>query len=98
MQIVTLRVEAIGVVRKAEFRPLPESGSDPRPALSGERRAWLPESSGWVGCPLYDRQRLAAGNRIAGPAIVEQMDATTLILPGMTARVDPFLNLVLEVG
>ena len=37
-----------------------------------------------------------AGNRIAGPAIVEQMDATTVVLPGMTARVEPYLNLILE--
>ena len=38
----------------------------------------------------------AAGNRIEGPAIVEQMDATTLIVPGATATVDPYLNLLLE--
>ena len=44
-------------------------------------------------CPVYDRERLDAGNRIAGPAIVGQMDATTLVLPGMTARVDPYLGL-----
>ncbi len=37
-----------------------------------------------------------AGNRIAGPAIVEQMDATTLVLPDMIGRVEPYLNLILE--
>ena len=49
-------------------------------------------------CPVYDRERLDAGNRIAGPAIVGQMNATTLILPGMTALVEPYLGLILEYG
>ncbi len=49
-----------------------------------------------MSCPIYDRDRLDAGNRIVGPAIVEQMDTTTIILPGMTARVEPYLNMVLE--
>ena len=47
-------------------------------------------------CPIYDRERLRAGNRVAGPAIIEQMDTTTIVLPDMVATVEPFLNLVLE--
>ena len=57
---------------------------------------WLHETGVFVACPLYDRERLAAGNRIEGPAVSEQMDATTLILPGVTATVDPYHNLLLE--
>jgi len=45
---------------------------------------------------LYERDRLPPGARIAGPAIVEQFDATTVIPPGWRARVDEFRNLVLE--
>ena len=37
-------------------------------------------------------------HRFAGPAVVEQMDATTVVPPGMTARVDQFLNLILDVA
>jgi N-methylhydantoinase A len=54
------------------------------------------QAGGFVACPVYDRDRLRAGNCIAGPAIVEQMDATTVVLPGMAARVEPYLNLILE--
>ena len=43
-----------------------------------------------------DRLCTRAGNRFAGPAIVEQMDSTTVLLPGMTATVEPYLNLILE--
>jgi len=60
------------------------------------RDVWLPEADGFVSCPVYDRDLLRAGNRVPGPAVIEQMDATTLVLPGMTARVEPYLNLILE--
>jgi len=96
VQLVTYRVEAAGLVPKAEFRPRPDAGADPGPALAGRRLVWLAEAGDFVSCPVYDRDRLEAGNRISGPAIVEQMDATTFVLPGMTARVEPYLNLILE--
>jgi N-methylhydantoinase A len=57
---------------------------------------WLPEAGGFVDCPIYDRALLRAGNQFSGPAVVEQMDATTIVLPGMIARVEPYLNLILE--
>ncbi len=54
------------------------------------------EAGGFVTCPIYDRERLRPGNRIAGPAVIEQMDATTLLPPGMHATVDPIRNLLME--
>jgi N-methylhydantoinase A len=96
VQLVTFRVEAAGLVRKASFEPRDDAGRDASGAIVGERRVWLPEAGGFVPCPIYDRTRLDAGNHIAGPAIVEQMDTTTIILPGMSARVEPYLNMILE--
>lgn len=96
MQLVTFRVEATGLVRKAAFRAEAERGTDASAALIGGREVWLSEAGGFVACPVYDRTQLHAGNRIAGPAIVEQMDATTVVLPGMTARVDAYANLIME--
>ncbi|MBN8889431.1 MAG: methylhydantoinase [Acetobacteraceae bacterium SCN 69-10] len=96
VQLVTFRVEAAGIVRKAEFQPQPDAGPDASAAIIGAREVWLPEAGGFVSCPVYDRDRLAAGNRFAGPAIVEQMDATTVVLPGMTVLVEPYMNLILE--
>jgi N-methylhydantoinase A len=84
------------MVRKAEFQPRRETGPDAAAALIGTREVWLPEAGGFVACPVYDRDRLDAGNRIAGPAIIEQMDTTTVVLPGLLARVEPYLNLILE--
>ena len=96
MQVVTFRAEATGIVCKADFRPAAGAGPDPSAAQVGRRDVWLRETGAFVSCPLYDRDRLLARNRIEGPAIVEQMDATTLVVPGATATVDPYLNLLLE--
>lgn len=96
VQLVTFRVEAAGLVRKAEFRPQPNAGPDGSAAVAGARDVWLPEAGGFVACPVYDRTLLRSGNAVAGPAIVEQMDTTTVLLPGMTGQVDPYLNLILE--
>jgi N-methylhydantoinase A len=98
IQLVTFRAEATGIVRKAEIRPRPEAGPDARQAISGQRDVWLREAGAFVPCPLYDRDRLGAGNRIEGPAIVEQMDATTFLPPGAIATVDPYLNLIMELS
>jgi N-methylhydantoinase A len=98
MQLVTFRAEATGMVPKADIRPTEDTGPDPRAAEFGRRDVWLREAGAFVPCPLYDREKLLGGNRIEGPAIVEQMDATTLIVPGAVATVDPYLNLILELA
>ncbi|HEY4166606.1 MAG TPA: hydantoinase/oxoprolinase family protein [Reyranella sp.] len=96
VEIVTLRLEANGVVRKADLKTHPEAGPDASDAIMQHRDVWLAETRSFVSTPIYARERLRPGNRFAGPAIVEQMDATTLVPPGMTARVDRWLNLILE--
>lgn len=96
VQVVTLRVEATGVVRKAELLAHAEEGPDAGGAIVHRRPVWLAEARDVVDTPIYDRESLRPGNRFSGPAIVEQMDATTLVPPGMTARVDTYLNLILE--
>jgi N-methylhydantoinase A len=96
IQIVTFRLEAVGAVRHAELTAHPPATSDVVLAKGGEREVWLAEARGFVTCPVYDRERLAPGHRIDGPSVIEQMDATTLLLPGQTAIVDPYLNLIIE--
>jgi N-methylhydantoinase A len=64
-------------------------------ALVGERRAWF-APGGFTTTAVYDRARLPLGARLAGPAIVEQADTTTVIPPGHTAAVDPSGNLRLR--
>jgi N-methylhydantoinase A len=96
IQIVTLRVEAAGLVNKAQFAPRPDAGPVCEAAIIGSRKVYMDEVKDFVPCPVYAREKLQAGNRISGPAIVEQMDTTTVILPDLQATVDPYLNLILE--
>ena len=96
VQLVTFRIEAAGVVPKATFDARPVTGSDPARALVEHRSVWMPDVSAFLPCPVYDRDRLDAGDRFRGPAIVEQMDATTYVPAGMIARVDAWLNMILE--
>ena len=97
VQMVTFRVEASGLVPKAHFAAGEDAGPDASGAVVGTRSVWLPEAGGFVDCPVYARDRLRAGNRFSGPAVIEQMDATTVVLPEMVATVEPYMNIVLEV-
>jgi len=96
VQLVTFRVEATGLVAKAKLTQASMSGADASGAIRARRDVWIAEETRNVPCPVYDRDLLRPGNRLPGPAIVEQMDATTLVLPGMATHVDTYLNLILE--
>lgn len=96
IQAVTFRIEATGTVQQARIEPQPPATLALEAALLARRDVWLAETNGFATCPVYDRERLGPGHRIAGPAIVEQMDATTLVLPGQIAVVDPYLNIIVE--
>ena len=65
-------------------------------ALTATRRVWFP--AGWAETPIYDRERLPAGARFEGPAIVHQIDTTSVVEPGNRASLDAIGNLILEVG
>jgi N-methylhydantoinase A len=95
IQIATLRVEASGIVPKATLDVAsPVAGNDVTPKST--RDVYFPEHGGFVPTPVYERFDLPAGTILEGPAVIEQMDATTLVLPGTAARVDGHLNLILE--
>ena len=98
MQLVTFRVEAAGLVPKATFAARSVTGSDAAQAVVERRPVWLPEANALTPCPVYDRDRLAPGDKFTGPAIIEQMDATTFVPDDMKARVDVWQNVILEVG
>ncbi len=98
IEIVTFRLEAYGVVEKPSFEKYEEGDADPSAALIDKRRVYKPEIGDYVESPVYDRDKLKAGNVVPGPAIVEQMDSTTLILPGQIGQIDTHLNLVIREG
>ena len=64
-------------------------------ARIGERPLYDLTSAEFASAYVYDRARLGADDRIAGPAIVEQYDSTTVVLPGQALTVDDFGNLLI---
>ena len=95
---VTFRAEAMGLVQKAELPERALGDRDPSEAVIGSREVWYPETGAFTETTLYAREKLAPGMAFAGPAIVEQMDTTTLVPPGVTATVDKIDNLILELS
>ncbi len=93
VEIVTLRVDARGVFPAPALRELPPAG--PLEAARLGTQAVFFEA-GPVQAVIYARDRLGAGARIDGPAILTQLDATTLLLPGQAGVVDRFGNLIVE--
>ena len=98
IQVVTFRLEATARCRKAELPRRSRPATAPLDARSSAPRdVWL---AGGAAASSLARSttatQLGPGHRIAGPAIVEQMDATTLLLPGQTPTVDAYLNLIVE--
>ena len=93
-EIVNLRVLATGRVPLPELEARPEGGEDPSSAQTGMQHVWTPEET--LGVPTYARAALEPGMTIDGYAIVEQYDATTVVLPGHNAVVDPWMNLLIR--
>jgi N-methylhydantoinase A len=95
VEIVTLRVAAAGRVRRFRIPSLERHG--PARERPSRRRVFF-AGSGWKTAPCVARERLGAGAVVTGPAIVEQLDATTVIPPGQRATVDRAGNLVIRAG
>ena len=93
VEIVSYRVTASVALPKPEARELPRGGASADAALKNRRRAHF---DGWIDCPVYDRERLTHGNRLSGPAIIEQVDSTIVVHPGQDAHVDRFGNVIVE--
>jgi N-methylhydantoinase A len=93
-ELVNLRAVVKGRPPKVSAVALPEGSADASAARSGTTPIWV--DGGHVDAVLYDRAKLAAGNVIEGPAIVTEMDSTTLVLPGHAATVDAVGSLVIN--
>ena len=94
VEVVNYRVVGFGLVPKIELKPYPSAVGAAKP--SGQRQAYFPGLGGMTQIPVYDRETLGPGHAFDGPAIVEQPDSTTVVFPTQRARVDEWLNLMIE--
>lgn len=92
IRLVNLRTAAIGRRPPFDLAALaPGTGASPDAAGRGTRPVWF---GGWHTATVHDRLLLPVGAEIRGPAVLEQPDATTVIDPGLVARVDRLGNVV----
>ena len=92
-ELVNLRAVAQGKPPKVQGTKLAKGKADPSAARIAEHKMYV-EGKDRKGT-LYERAKLKAGNVIKGPAVVLEMDSTTVILPGHAAKVDEFGNLLI---
>jgi N-methylhydantoinase A len=94
-EVVSLRVSVSGLMKKPQIERIAR-GRAPRPRA--RRRVYFAEADRALQTPVYVRDGLRAGNRIDGPALVEENASTTVLLPGDRLRVDDFGNLDIAVA
>ena len=93
LELVTFRVKASVPVERGNFNAGVEVGA--RTIAPRTHRKVYFDETGFVDCAVYERTTLRPRDTIEGPAIVEQMDATTVIPPDFKGRVDEHGNLML---
>ena len=96
VEIVNLRLKLDLAVDKPDIPPQPPQGPDPSQAQIAD--VGVVFRQGELATPLYRRELLSTGNRLTGPALVVQLDTTTVIPPGWQGEVDPYGNLLLAMG
>ena len=95
IQIVNFGLSAIGDIVYPKIAVDSFAGEDASSAVVGSRSVYESENE-LITYTLYDREKLHYGNIIKGPAIIEQMDSTTIVLSGQIANVDPYLNIIIR--
>jgi N-methylhydantoinase A/oxoprolinase/acetone carboxylase beta subunit len=100
IEIPNVRVRGVGLQPALETPEVEHGPETPDAGLRYEGEAWFRVDGKLDKVPTryYDRVSLRAGNRLLGPAIVNQYDSTTVVPPGISARVDRFGNIVIEAG
>ena len=97
-EIVSLRTTVTGAMRKPQMMEIARGGPTPaRAARTGSRPVWF-EGRGFVDTRTFARDGLVAGNRIKGPALIEEHASTTVLAPGDALEVDRFGNLGIAIG
>jgi N-methylhydantoinase A/oxoprolinase/acetone carboxylase beta subunit len=100
IEVPNIRVRGIGLMPELQTLEIQAGDESPDAALRHEGEAWFRVDGRLekIATRYFERPALRAGNRLSGPAIVNQYDSTTVIPPGLAARIDRFGNIVIDVG
>lgn len=92
----TYQVRGIGRIPKPAWVKQERTQTDGSAAHKETRQVYF--QGGWRATPVYAREQMQAGNRIQGPALVEAVDTTVLVPPGMSLAIDEYGNMVMRNG
>jgi N-methylhydantoinase A len=95
VELVSLRLVSLGLVPQAKLSPGRVTGRQIEAARSGERKVFFGIEHGTLETQIYNRDLLEPNHKITGPAIIEQLDTTTVIHPEQEAVVDEYRNIVI---
>lgn len=100
VEIVNVRATATGAIPHPQSRETAKATEPAATAIRTRRQVYFAESGNTqhesVECPVYDRYRLKSGHTVNGPAIIDEVDSTTVVEPGYRATVDRLGNLLIE--
>jgi len=96
VELVSLRLISLGLVPQAKLSPGKVTGRKIEDARLGERKVYFGKEHGVLATQVYNRDLFEPGHKIAGPAIVEQLDTTTVIQPEQEATVDSYRNIIMR--
>ncbi len=96
LELINVRVRSIGRTDKPALPRVETGGEDVSAAVKSHRRAYVPERGEFAEVPVLDGHLLVAGNRFAGPALVERIDTTVFVSDGYDAEVDGHGSILLR--
>jgi len=96
VEIINLRVQAIGATDRPTYRSESAGSADADGALKGRRSVYIPERDAFAEVPVFDGHRMHCGHRIAGPALIEQQTTAIFISDSYDCVVDALGSFVLH--
>ncbi len=98
MEMTMFRLTARGMVERPRIERAALDGSDPGAAQIGKRDIFVEAEGGFAPADIYDFERLAPGNVVAGPAVIHTPITTIVVQAGQSGRVDAYRNISIELG
>lgn len=92
IELINLRLTSIGKTLKPRFRKEEYDQEDPSKALKKRRKVYLPLKNAFEEVPVYDGHKMRHGNKVEGPAIIEQVNTTTFVSPEYNVLCDQYAS------
>jgi N-methylhydantoinase A len=96
VEIVSYRLRGVGRVAPVKLPSFTPQGLNTADAIREHRDMRFDGKT--ISCPVYQREKLDVGANFDGPAVVDQLDCTTVVFPGQHASVDAYKNIIITMG